>query len=400
MTARTSVHGFIVIAAMSALLTTVASAQDTTEAGRLRAEIAALRERLEATQEEFDSSLAALNDSMRVSRPGTTRFLVSGYAVGEYRTVRNGPSVFTTAVSPILLWQLSERILFAAEPEFEAGETLEIELEYAHVSVLAADFMSLGIGKFITPFTIFNERLHPAWINKLPGSPLPFGHGGIAPGSAVGAYARGGIPAGITRLSYALYAVNAPELMMDGEEAGEVEPADASEQRAFGGRVGLFVMPAGVELGYSYQTSDVVDVHGVDFTLSKQSAALSGRVDVRIEGVLSEAPAVGPFPGEMPGDPDRSLVNNRRTGGYAQIAYRPSLAGSRVARNLEFVGRYDGMDRPDWVGGPSGNDTRRMTLGVSYALTPSMAMKLAFQRTANSVGNDTRSVVFQVATGF
>lgn len=399
MTARTSVHGFIVIAAMSALLTIVAAAQDTTEARRLEAQIAALRAKLEASQEEFDSSLAALNDSMRVGRLGTTRFLLSGYAVGAYRTVRNGPSVFTTEVSPILLWQLSERILFAAEPEFEAGEALEIELEYAHVSVLAADFLSLGIGKFITPFTIFNERLHPAWINKLPGSPLPFGHGGIAPGSAVGAYARGGIPAGITRLSYALYAVNAPELMMDGEEAGEVEPADASEQRAFGGRVGLFLMPAGVELGYSFQTSEVVDVHGADLTLSRQSAALGGRVDVRVEGVLSEATA-GPFPGEMPGDPDRSLVNNRRTGGYGQIAYRPSLAGSRVARNLEFVGRYDGMDRPDWVGGPSGNDTRRMTLGVSYALTPSMAIKLAFQRTANTVAADTRSVVFQVATGF
>ena len=399
MRARTSIHSCIVFGAMSVLLTTVAAAQDTTAAERLRAEIAALREKLEASQVEFDSSLAALNDSMRIGRPGTTRFLVSGYAVGEYRTVRNGPSVFTTEVSPILLWQLHERILFAAEPEFEAGEKLEIALEYAHVSVLAADFLSLGIGKFITPFTIFNERLHPAWINKLPGSPLPFGHGGIAPGSAVGAYARGGIPAGVTRLSYAIYAVNAPELMQEGEEAGEVEPADASEQRAFGGRVGLFLMPAGVELGYSYQTSDVVNVHGVDFTLSKQSRALRGRVDVRVEGVVSEA-AVGPFPGEMPGDPDRILVNNRRTGGYGQIAYRPSLAGSRVARALEFVGRYDGMNRPDWVGGPKGNDTRRMTVGVSYALTPSMAMKLAFQRTANTVADDARSLVFQVATGF
>lgn len=399
MTRRTSVHGFIVIVAMSLLVTTVAAAQDTSEARRLREEIAALRAKLEAGQEEFDSSLAALNDSMRTSRPGTTRFLLSGYAKGEYRTVRNGPSVFAAEVSPILLWQLNERILFAAEPEFEAGEELEIGLEYAHVSVLATDFLSLGIGKFITPFTIFNERLHPAWINKLPSAPLPFGHGGIAPGSAVGAYARGGVPAGVARFSYAIYAVNAPELMKEGEDAGMVEPADASDQRAFGGRVGLFLMPAGVELGYSFQASDVVDLHGVDLTLSRQSPALGGRVDVRFEGVLSKA-ARGPFQGEMPGDPDRFLVNNRRTGGYGQIAYRPSLAGSRVARGLEFVGRYDWLNRPDWEGGPSGNDTRRYTAGVSYALTPSMAMKLAFQRTANTAAAAPRSLVFQVATGF
>ena len=399
MTARTSVHGFIVIGAMSVLLTTLASAQDTTEAGRIRAEIAALRDKLEASQEEFDSSLAALRDSIRVSRPGTTRFLLTGYAVGEYRTERNGPSIYTAQVSPILLWQLNERILFAAEPEFEAGEVLKVGLEYAHASVLAADFMSLGIGKFITPFAMFNQRLHPAWINKLPDSPLAFGHGGIAPGSAVGAYARGGVPAGLTRLSYAIYAVNAPELMKEGEDAGMVEPADASDQRAFGGRVGLFLMPAGVELGYSFQTSDVVDLHGVDLTLSRLFPALGGRVDVRFEGVLSKA-AKGPFQGEMPGDPDRFLVNNRRTGGYGQIAYRPSLAGSRVARGLEFVGRYDWMNRPDWEGGPSGNDTRRYTAGASYALTPSMMMKVAFQRDVNTAAAGPRSVVFQVATGF
>ena len=92
MTARMRGHSFLVVVAMSVLLTTVAVAQDTTEVARLRAEIATLREKFEASQEEFDSSLAALNDSMRIGRPGTTRFLVSGYAVGEYRTVRNGPS--------------------------------------------------------------------------------------------------------------------------------------------------------------------------------------------------------------------------------------------------------------------------------------------------------------------
>ena len=53
MRARTSIHSFIVVVAMSVLLTTVAAAQDTTAAGRLRAEIAALREKFEASQEEI-----------------------------------------------------------------------------------------------------------------------------------------------------------------------------------------------------------------------------------------------------------------------------------------------------------------------------------------------------------
>lgn len=398
MKARIRAHIFGGLALVP-LLGGAAQAQDPTQAERLRAEIATLRAELETYQDQLDSQMTALGDSARLSRAGTNRFVITGYGVAAYTAERDGASIFTSEVAPILLWQLNERLLFSAETEFEMGEELETNVEYAHVSFLATDFLNLGAGKFLTPFAIFSQRLHPAWINKLPNAPLAFGHDGIVPGSGVGGYARGGFAVGLARVSYAVYGINAPLLMTEGHDAGQIEGVDESEERAYGARAGVLLLRSGLEVGYSYQTSDVVIMRGLDVSLSRRIAPLRGNLDARFEGVISQADA-GPFPGELPEDPERSLVRNRREGGYAQLAYRPSLARSRFVRNLELVGRYEWMDRPDWTDGERGNDTERYTAGVVYALTPSMQIKLALQRAVNTIENDTRSFLFQVATGF
>jgi len=374
------------------------AAQDTTETRRLRAELAALREELSQFQDDVDARMTALRDSARFAQAGSNRFVVTGYGVGAFTAVRDGASTFSSAIAPILLWQLNDRVLFQAEPEFEMAEALETNVEYAHVSYLALDFLTLGAGKFLTPFNIFSQRLHPAWINKLPTAPLAFGHGGIVPGSGVGAFARGGVPLGRTRLSYAFYGINAPELMTMGEAAGAIEATDAGEARAFGGRFGLFMLRAGLEVGVSSQTSDVAKLAGADVSLSRQLAALRGNLDLRLEGVISDA-VDGPFAIDTTMT-DQFFVNNRREGGYGQLAYRPSLAESRVLRNIELVGRYEWLDRPDWRGGEMGNDTKRYAAGVNVWLTSSMQIKLGVQRTINTIGGNSRALLFQTATGF
>lgn len=368
--------------------------QDAKQQEQLRAEIAALRADLEGSQDLLDSLLARL----QTSQPGSTRFLLTGYGIAGYSATRNEASAFSTSFVPIMLWQLSDRVLFTAEPEFEMGEELDFEIEYAHLAVQATDFLTLGAGKFLTPFTLFTPRLHAAWINKLPDAPLAFAHGGVAPGSGVGAYARGGLPLGMARANYSVYVINAPMLMTTGPDAGELESADASETRAYGGRVGLFLLGRGIEFGYSIQSSDVAVLHGLDLTLSKRFDPLRGTLDLRVEGVRSDADT-GPFLAED-GGPDRFLVDNRRQGWYTQLAYRPTMADSPLLRNVELVGRYERLDRPDWVGGELGNDTRRATAGVDLWLTPSALVKVAFQRTVNTMGGNTRTLLFQTAIGF
>lgn len=394
---RTRVLGGLVV--LLPLLAGGAQSQDTTETQRLKAEIAALRGELTLYQDQLDAELTALRDSARLSQAGTNRFVITGYGFTRLTSTQNGPSVFVTEIAPILLWQLSERVLFQSEVEFEMGEELETAVEYAHVSYLANDFLSLGAGKFLTPFNIFNQRLHAAWINKLPTKPMAFAHGGLVPATGVGAYARGGFPVGSARASYAVYGINAPVLMTMGDEAGEIEGVDESEERAFGGRIGLLLLRPGVEVGLSYQTSDAAKLQGVDVSVARQITPLRGTVDLRVEHAISNA-SEGPFMDEDPTMPDRFLIDNKREGGYGQFAYRPTLAASRGLRNLELVGRYEWMVRPEWTDGVIGNDTKRYTAGVSYWLAPSMQFKMAYQRANNTMSSSTKSLVFQVATGF
>lgn len=362
---------------------------------RLKAEVAALKAELEQYLDLLDTD----RDSLRQVTPGTTRFVVTGYAFTRYTSTRNGTSTFATEFSPIVLAQLNDRILFSAEPEFEVGDELEIALEYAHLSYMVTDFMTVGGGKFIAPFTLFNPRLHAAWINKLPTKPLAFAHGGLAPGSGVGAYVRGGLLLGTARASYAIYAINAPELLTSGHHAGEVEAVDASTERAYGGRAGLFLLPAGIELGYSLQTSDAATLHGVDLSLTRVVEPLAGSVDARVEAVLTQSKE-GPFLDEDDPDEEMWLIDNQRNGGYGQLAYRPSLAHSSILRDLEGVVRFDWLDRPDWRGGPIGNDTNVYSFGLRYLIRPSLQVKAAFQHTNHTRQPNTDQVVFQAAVGF
>ena len=71
--------------------------------------------------------------------------------------------------------------------------------------------MGLQVGKFMSPIGQFVQNQHPSWINKLPMTPLGFGHDGAAPTSNVGMALRGGLPkiAGL-RSNYVLFVANAP----------------------------------------------------------------------------------------------------------------------------------------------------------------------------------------------
>ena len=126
----------------------------------------------------------------------------------------------------------------------EDGSTT-VALEYADVSYLLNDYITLGAGKFLSPFGIFRERLHPKWINKLPNQPLGYASGAsrLAPSTQIGAQVRGGIPLiGDSKMGYTLYASNGPILQTAANNAGQISfknTDDNSGNKAFGGRIGF-----------------------------------------------------------------------------------------------------------------------------------------------------------------
>src|SRR5262249_8024512 len=129
----------------------------------------------EAATEELRQEVETLKTQVEETRPGTTKFLLTGYAFGGFEKREGQSSTFTAGLAPIFLWQLSDKLFFEGEVTLELKDTeMEVGLEYAQLTYLLNNYMTVGAGKFLTPFDQFPERLHPPWINKLPDFPLVF----------------------------------------------------------------------------------------------------------------------------------------------------------------------------------------------------------------------------------
>jgi hypothetical protein len=388
------------------------------EVARLRALIASKpgqpEDSNQSTQnaiQETQLRLDALERSAADLDPGSSGFHIAGFAFAGYAETDNNNSTFSTGFSPVFLWQVNDRLLFEAEIEFalEGGTDhggTEVELGYANGSYIVNDYVTVGAGKFLTPFGQFGERLHPAWINKLPNMPFAFAHDGIAPMSSVGGFVRGGVPLGSMKGNYSLYVSNGPSLITDEHDAGNLNFnnfEDMNQGKAIGGRVG-FLPVNSVEVGYSFQYANVSasgfgqDVNAflqsVDVSHVKAYDAIQGTIDVRFEWVFSDVDDAVFF------DEDEGeffTFENTRNGGYAQIAYRPTQMDAAFIRDLEVVCRYDWLDFGSEV---PHEDKDRWAIGLNYWFTNSGVVKVSYQRTDVQGAEDTEAILAQVGFGF
>jgi len=156
-------------------------------------------------------------------------------------------------VSPILLIPLKKRWLLETRATFESDMVQEPGLsgfhgkvakavDYAQLDFVANPYLTVTVGRFLTPFGIFNERLYPVWIRNLQTDPLilPIG---IGPSNAsTGAMLRGGFKAHSQfNINYAVYF----------SALSTASPADSD--RFAGGRAGIFVPHVRLEIGGSFQ---------------------------------------------------------------------------------------------------------------------------------------------------
>lgn len=117
-----------------------------------------------------------------------SNFVLTGYGTTTYAANLNSDfgNDFGASISPVLLFSVSEDVLFESEFEFGlSGAATTTTLEYAQIDYLGFEKVQIIAGKFLVPFGLFGERIHPSWVNKLPSSPLLFGHGhgGVAEGA-------------------------------------------------------------------------------------------------------------------------------------------------------------------------------------------------------------------------
>ena len=291
-----------------------------------------------------------------------------------------------------------------------SGSGTNLELEYAQLTYLLNDYITLGAGEFLTPSNVFVERFEALWINKLPDRPLAV-YDGIQPERSIGLEVRGGFPIGPTRANYAFYVSNGPNLnAFDPTRAGTLEFnnfSDNNDNKAIGGRIGFLPIP-GVEVGYGFeianpgtQSSSFADVRSllqsVDLNITRNSDLLEGRIDLHAQYALSKVDQAVYDPNGVFGFGPLSF-ESRRDGGYAQIAYRPTQAKVDFLRDFELIFRWDHLSRaPSGLGAPA---EQRWTLGLDYWLGPGTALKAAFEWDQPRGQPNTNALFLQAVAGF
>jgi hypothetical protein len=366
--------------------------------------------------DELEKELKAVKEKAEVAKPGETKFVITGYGFAGFTLREREPSTFSAGVSPIFLWRPSDRILFEAEVELGLdGRDTTINLEYADINYVLTDEVILRAGRFLVPFGVFSERMHPSWINKLPDKPLAFAEdGAISPFSVLGVEARGAIPLGETKLTYSVYLANTLRLITDDPvDAGKLADdkfTDDAHRKTVGGRIGFYPFPE-LELGYSILYGRVgasgtpfsqVDalLQAVDLTCVEDVEWLKGVFTLFVQWGWSHVDQATYGGGALPFGP--VTFDNRREGGYVEVAYRPSRVDVDVLKNCELILRYDRFRKPP--GAPDAVVETRWTLGLDYWVTSSLVVKAAYEwdRQTDPTGTARGANAFlaEVALGF
>ena len=375
-----------------------------------------------ARQAETDQALDDLDKKVKDvkvmakdSFPGSMKMLLTGYgSAGFIAQDHGGSTLFNATFNPIFLWKLSDRLLFEGELEAQLeGHDTHVALEMAQISYLLNDYMTVSAGKFLNPMNYFVERQHMSWVNKLPDKPLAV-YDGLLSEANVGFQIRGGVPVGRTKLGYAFYVANAPELRMDTNSVGASDLGtlefnnfnNVGNHVAVGGRVGFYPIPE-LEFGYGFQYADVKPpgsigsassfLQSVDMSYVHDSVRLKGIVNVKAQWVWSQVDRFTYDPDGAIGGP--FVFNNTRDGGYVQLAYRPARVENRFIKNLEPVFRFDRLNQARTATGV--NETR-YTVGLNYWLGQSTVFKAAyeFDGQRGPAADRHNSVLMQFVTGF
>ena len=370
-----------------------------------------------ARQEDLDAvnqTIQEIKDDVARSRNTDSRFTVVGDAAFGYSAVRHSPSTFFAQISPLVLWRPADRILVEAAADIgistdpDGNSSTSFDLTIANASYLINDYIAVGAGLFVVPFGQYHNHFDPPWIKEIPDDPLPFGDGGIAPGSEVGAYIKGAVPIIVAgrgiKFTYGFYVTNGPQLITsDPGAAGSLnfdDFTDLNNNKAVGGRIGFLPLP-NLEMGYSIQGSEPSPsgfgrthalLQAIDLNWRQDVEALQGWFDLRGEYVWSRVSRATFDPkGTLGFGPTR--FDNHRDGGYIQLAYRPAYVPNDFIRRFEVPIRYDFLNTP--LISPGGNHEHRFTVGVDYWITPQAVLEAAYEWDRRTEGPSQNALLIQ-----
>jgi hypothetical protein len=323
------------------------------------------------------NAATAANGLGRPSTPG-------GFYFGEF--------------TPDFLLKLNDWIFLEAEIAVGGSGSVSAG-SFAQADFIVNDWFTVIAGRFVAPIGWFNERLNNPWINKLPADtpgagPLLWQQ--VLPAfSLLGVQAQGSFYLGNSpfKLEYSAYVSNG--LNLTPATAGSPTLSElanlqnmedtfgfVTNDKAFGGRLGLWWPERGLEVGVSGMINgdyvaggfeDSIALWAVDFNYHM------GNWDFRAEGGISYQQSAN-FIG----------ANIRREGFYTQVAYRPYDIENKYLQRLEGVYRFAYVDFPGidaneldltTFGTPMDVPIRRQQneIGVNYYFYPRLVLKCAYQ---------------------
>ncbi len=327
-------------------------------------------------------------------------FVVGGYGTTTFEA--NASNVyrndFGASVSPVILYTMGRDVVFETELEFGMnGANTTTTLEYAQIDYLGFERVQLIAGKFLVPFGVFGERIHPSWINKLPTGPVVYGHahGGVAETGLLPVLSDAGVMmrwaqpfSGKLRLDFSAYVTQGPQLGgeddHDEEEGAGLEdpmPFSALEDGpapavAFGTGFGdnNNTKMVGARLGLLSGGSAGIYVSGFtgkydeedDLSFTAGGLSVEWRVaglELRGEGVLTRQK----FMDEV----EATTETLNRSGFYLQ--------GSKRLDRFEPVVRW-GMLADGTVDGTTTIEGyNEVALGLNFWMRPTIPLKIAYE---------------------
>lgn len=365
------------------------------------------------TIDDLDRELLDVKKMAKESYPGTTKMLIGGYGTAGFHGPREEGSdfhnAFSAAFNPLMLWKISDRILFEGEIELQLeGSETTVNLEVAQVSYLLNDYMTLGAGRFLNPMNFFVERQHMGWVNKFPDKPLAV-YDGLLPESMLGMQLRGGIPAGSMKFEYSVFAANPPTLnTTDSLAYGTVEFGDVdnvNNHMAVGGRIGFIPHPH-FEIGYGMLASAIgpegrkadVLMQSVDVNAVAESPAIKGLVNLRGQWVWQNVDKLT-YDADGTGGFGPKTFDNSRNGGYVSLSYRPEFLKNDILRKLEPGIRFDMLNQRDIP--TVGFDEWKYAFGLDYWIYQNVVIKGAYEiDRKNGTGTDGDAILGEFITGF
>jgi hypothetical protein len=163
-------------------------------------------------------------------------------------TVQPGVKMLMPEFDPVLLLPIGNKLLIEAEYNILTNLTdtsgtwgpavVAHGMDYFQLNYIASPNLTFTVGRFLTPFGIFRERLHPMWIRNIAADPLIFP---MNDNSSNGAMVRG-----TTRVA------DGVSLTYAGYFSALSRNAQFTADRRAGVRTSLFLPRNRLEIGFSF----------------------------------------------------------------------------------------------------------------------------------------------------